>query len=64
MYTFPKIRAYSNNQPDNVMAWRLGEACDAAAKDPKCGDPIDRGLILLRELEARGLGVVPLPANA
>ncbi len=47
-------------QPQNVPAWRMGEACSTAAKDPKCGDYIDRGLILLRELEARGFGVVPL----
>lgn len=50
------------NQPNNVDCWRLGEACRNAAKDPKCGDPIDRGLILLRELEALGYGVVKLKA--
>lgn len=55
---------YTKNQPtDNVDAWRLGEACRAAAADPKCGDPIDRGLILLRELEAKGYGVVKLVHN-
>ena len=63
-HTFPTILSYSGKQPDNVMAWRIGESCDAASKDPKCGDPIDRGLILMRELEARGLGIVPLPPNA
>ena len=56
---------YTKNQPtDNVDAWRLGEACRAAAADPKCGDPIDRGLMLLRELEAKGYGVVKLVHNA
>lgn len=59
-----KIMAYSVNQPNNINAWRIGEACRRAAEDPKCGDYIDRGLILMRELEARGLGVVTLPANA
>jgi hypothetical protein len=49
------------NQPDNLIAWRLGEACRKAADDPNCGDYIDRGLILLRELEARGLGIVRIP---
>ena len=47
-------------QPNNVEAWRLGEACSLAAADPKCGDYIDRGLILLRELQAKGYGVVGL----
>lgn len=58
-----KIMAYSVNQPDNLNAWRIGEACHRAAEDPKCGDYIDRGLILMRELETRGLGVVTLPAK-
>lgn len=55
---------YTTNQPGNVEAWRLGEACRIAAADPRCGDPIDRGLILLRELEAKGFGVVKLVHNA
>jgi hypothetical protein len=50
------------NQPDNVTCWQLGEACRKAAEEPKCGDYIDRGLILLRELEAKGYGVVKLKA--
>lgn len=54
---------YTANQPGNVDAWRLGEACRAAADEPKCGDPIDRGLILLRELEAKGYGIVKLTPN-
>jgi len=54
---------YTENQPGNVDAWRLGEACRNAADDPMCGDYIDRGLILLRELEAKGYGVVKLTPN-
>jgi len=49
------------NQPNNQGAWRLGEACQTAATDPKCGDLIDRGLILLLALQNKGYGVVPLP---
>lgn len=48
------------NQPDNVGAWRLGEACRAAKPG---GDLIDRGLSLLKELEARGYGVIALTAH-
>ena len=48
------------NQPGNVEAWRFGEACETAAHDPQCGDFIDRGLILLRELQAKGYGIVRL----
>jgi len=48
------------NQPGNVGAWRLGEACRNAADAP-AGDPIDRGLLLLKELQERGYGVVALP---
>lgn len=43
---------------DNLLAWRMGEACAAAAAETKIGDPIDRGLVLLRELVGRGLDVV------
>lgn len=48
------------NQPDNVGAWRLGEACRAAKAG---GDPIDHGLSLLKELQARGYGVVALAVH-
>lgn len=58
-----KIYSYTKNQPQNVEAWRFGEACRVAADEPKCGDYIDRGLILLRELEAKGYGIVKLPPN-
>jgi hypothetical protein len=53
---------YKNQPTDNVDCWKLGEACRKAADEPKCGDHIDRGLILLRELEARGYGAVKLKA--
>ena len=59
-----KPMTYRNQPCDNVTAWRLGEACRKAADEPKCGDLIDRGLILLRELEALGFGVVPLKDGA
>lgn len=49
------------NQPNNVDCWGIGEACRKAADDPKCGDYIDRGLILLKELQAKGYGLVGLP---
>lgn len=43
---------------DNVHAWRLGQATNAAQAETKIGDMIDRGLVLLRELNARGFDVV------
>jgi hypothetical protein len=52
-----KILTYTD-QPGNLVCWRLGEACSNAAADPKCGDPIDRGLILLMHLAKKGYGVV------
>lgn len=55
------VFSYTKNQPQNVEAWRFGEACRSAAGEPRCGDPIDMGLILLRELEAKGYGIVKLP---
>lgn len=58
-----KVFTYKDQPSDNVDAWRLGEACRKAADDPKCGDYIDRGLILLRELQAKGYGIVRLPLN-
>ena len=55
-----KILTYKNQPASNIIAWQLGEACFAAAKETKCSDSIDRGLILLRELEIKGYGVVKL----
>jgi len=40
---------------DNVLAWRMGEACRAAKSG---GDLIDLGLSLLRELNEQGFDVV------
>jgi hypothetical protein len=59
IYTPPgeEVRfCYTRGQPDNVNAWRLGEACRRASEHPG-GDYIDHGLSLLKELEARGYGV-------
>ena len=49
-------------QPGNVDAWRLGLAC-TGANTRSAGDPIDRGLGLLAELQDRGFGVVSLAAR-
>ena len=43
---------------DNLQAWKLGEATKSAQAETKIGDMIDRGLVLLRELNARGFDVV------
>ena len=51
-----KVLTYKN-QPSNVGAWKLGEACRHAKPG---GDPIDHGLSLLKELQDRGYGVVSL----
>ena len=48
---------------DNVLAWRLGEVCNKAAA-AKAGDCIDRGLVLLHELEAAGFSVIIAPVNS
>lgn len=55
-----RIFTYRNQPTDNVLAIRLGAACRFAADDRNCGDLIDRGLILLRELQDKGFGVVLL----
>lgn len=57
-----KVFTYKDQPTDNVDCWQLGEACRLAADDKKCGDYIDRGLILLRELQAKGYGVVKIGA--
>lgn len=52
-----KHRAYTyEHQPGNVEASRLGSACLQAAA-ASAGDTIDRGLGLLKELQAQGFGV-------
>lgn len=55
-----KVYTYEKQPTDNVDCWRLGEACSKAAKEERCGDYIDRGLILLRELQAKGYGIVKI----
>lgn len=56
-----KCRAYTHlrYQPDNTVAYKLGDATTEAYNDPM-GDHIDRGLCLLKRLEAKGLGVFEL----
>lgn len=57
-------RAYTyRHQPGNVMASRIGEATAIAAQQDRCGDYIDRGLVMLRELQTRGLGVFTFHAD-
>lgn len=53
---------YTGRQPGNLDAWRIGDACSAASK-ASAGDSIDRGLVLLRELEATGFAILPLDAT-
>lgn len=48
---------------DNVLAWRLGEACNAAANE-SAGDYIDRGLALRKQLEDAGFGLIQLDPNS
>lgn len=43
---------------DNVLASRLAQAWEATGKDTRVGDSIDRGLILLRELNEHGFDVI------
>lgn len=54
------IASYTKNQPNNINAWRLGEIAAKTMAELNCGDTIDRGLILMRELEAKGYGIVSL----
>jgi hypothetical protein len=42
---------------DNVLAWRLSDAFQTALK-ASVGDPIDRGLALLRALNEQGFDVL------
>lgn len=63
VYTYAQT-ASTYGQPNNDEAWGIGKACRKAADDPKCGDYIDRGLILLRELQELGYGIVRLTDSA
>lgn len=60
-YDLPETkRAYTyDEQPDNLGASRLGRAATSASA-ATAGDHIDRGLVLLRELQAKGFGVFEL----
>jgi hypothetical protein len=59
------LRAYTyEHQPANGVAWNLGCAVSALRKHPSAGDPIDDGLYLLKEMQARGLGVFEVEAKA
>ena len=62
-YDPPKTcRAYTfKEQPDNVGAWRLGEAAQGC-NSVSSGDLIDVGLGLLNHLEKHGFGVYELSA--
>lgn len=53
---------YTGRQPGNLDAWRIGEAFSVASK-ASAGDPIDRGLVLLREIEVKGFAILPLDAT-
>jgi hypothetical protein len=63
-YDLPESkRAYTYaEQPDNLGASRVGSALSAAIA-ASAGDQIDRGLALLRELQAKGFGVFELNAE-
>lgn len=59
------LRAYTyEQQPANGTAWNLGCAVSALRQYPSAGDAIDVGLYLLKELQARGLGVFEIEAKA
>ena len=56
-------RAYTYaEQPGNVVAYKIGRACEAAMKQ-SAWDGIDRGLAMLQELQKEGLGVFDLGAE-
>ncbi|MFC3163106.1 Lar family restriction alleviation protein [Ciceribacter thiooxidans] len=57
-------RAYTyEHQPGNGVAWNLGCAV-SALKQHYSGDAIDVGLYLLKEMQARGLGVFEVEPKA
>jgi hypothetical protein len=56
-------RAYTYaEQPDNVIAYKLGKACESATQQ-RAGDGIDRGLALLQEFQKEGFGVFDIGAE-
>lgn len=57
-------RAYTyEHQPANGPAWNLGCAV-SALQQYKPGDAIDTGLYLLKEMQARGLGIFEIEPKA
>lgn len=57
-YTMADVRTLNAAMP-NELAWRMGEIALQAgsASRTDVGDPIDRGLILLRDLNQNGFSV-------
>lgn len=52
-----RIYTYSQQPTDNVIAWRIGEACSKARPG---GDYIDHGLSLLQQLQEKGYGITAI----
>ena len=59
---YQTLFTYSSQPCRNEIAWRFGEACSRAARAP-AGDYIDKGLGLLKELQAAGYGIASLAAQ-
>lgn len=56
-----ELFTYTSQPCDNVIAWRIGEACSKASH-ASAGDYIDRGLSLLKELQRKGYGIADISA--
>lgn len=56
-----ELFTYTSQPCDNVIAWRIGEACSKASVT-SAGDYIDRGLSLLKELQRKGYGIADISA--
>ncbi|MGE8688585.1 MAG: hypothetical protein ACN6PJ_15685 [Achromobacter sp.] len=56
-----QLFTYTSQPCDNVIAWRIGEACTKASL-ASAGDYIDRGLVLLKALQAKGYGIAAIAA--
>lgn len=56
-----ELFTYTSQPCDNVIAWRIGEACSKASQ-ASAGDYIDRGLSLLKELQRKGYGIADISA--
>lgn len=57
-----ELFTYTSQPCENVVAWRIGEACSKASQ-ASAGDYIDRGLSLLKELQAKGYGIADVSAQ-